>query len=153
MIEKNELKEFVQQNLPEDYFLTDITVSSSNDIVVEVDSESDVDLDFCATLTRKIEDRFPRDVDDYSLEVGSAGITSPFKVKRQYDKNIGSDIEVLTKGGEKQKGVLTACDGEGFTMTVEKMVKPEGAKRKIAVQEELKYAYSDIKYVKNIIKI
>ena len=70
------------------------------------------------------------------LEVGSAGITAPFKLLRQYQKNIGNEVEVLLKKGEKQTGVLKSVDEEGIVLTVVKKVKPEGAKRKIEVEEE-----------------
>lgn len=53
-------------------FLVDIDVRPGNTIVVEVDSTEGVDIDQCVAITRKIEERFDRDVEDYELEVGSA---------------------------------------------------------------------------------
>ena len=69
-----------------DLFLVEAKVGSSNDINIEIDSASGVDIDTCARITRRIEEVFDRETEDYSLEVGSAGLTSPFKVRRQYEK-------------------------------------------------------------------
>lgn len=112
-------------------YLVDIQVKPDNDIVVEVDSNTGVDLDTCADITRKIEAVFDRDKEDYSLEVGSAGVTAPFKVVEQYTKNLGKEVEVLTKDGRKIVGTLTAVDGDtsSFTIEVATKVKEPGAKR------------------------
>ena len=64
-----------------DIFVVDIKVSPDNDIVVEIDSPDNIDVDTCAAITRRIEEVFDRDTEDYSLEVGSAGLTAPFKVR------------------------------------------------------------------------
>ncbi len=99
-------------------------MSRDNTIVVEIDSLRGVDIDDCTRLTRQIEETFDRDVEDYELEVGSAGLTAPFKVRGQYEKNIGNEIEVPTRDGRKLSGVLTAINPEGtvFTMTVKEKV-------------------------------
>ena len=96
--------------------------------------------------------REPRDAEDFELEVGSAGITSPFKVLRQYQKNVGNEVEMLLKSGQKKVGVLTAVDPFSATISVEKKVKPEGAKRPILVNEEEKYPFEEIKYTKYVIR-
>ena len=93
-----------------------------------------------------------RDVEDYELEVGSAGITSPFKVLRQYVKNIGNEVEMLLKNGSKLTGVLKSADENGVVVSVEKKVKPEGAKRKVTVVEDESYTFDEIKYTKYLIR-
>ena len=103
-------------------------------------------------LTRAVEAEFDRDVEDYELEVGSAGLTAPFKVKAQYDKNIGNPVEVLTADGRKLKGDLVAATDDDFTVAIEKMVKPEGAKRKVRVVENETLKYNEIKYTKYLIQ-
>ena len=112
-----------------DIFIVDITVSPQNNVVVELDSPGNLDIDTCAAITRAIEKDFDRDVEDYDLEVGSAGLTAPFKVKGQYLKNIGNDIEILTADGRKIKAVLTAVGDDDFTFEYPVKVKEPGAKR------------------------
>lgn len=156
MIDKTKLRAAVEDAIKgKGVFVTDITVSPDNDIVVEIDSADGVDLDTCADITRKIEAELPsRDEEDYSLEVGSAGITAPFKVVEQYTKNLGKEVEVLTKDGRKVTGVLTGVDGDtsSFTISVPTKVKEPGAKR-LTVQDVPEHFKMDAcKQVKHVFK-
>lgn len=153
MIERQALVEVVEACLGDNLFLVDVAISADNHIVVEIDSyEGSVSIDNCVAITRAVEQAFDRDKDDYELEVGSAGLTSPFKVKAQYEKNIGNDVEVLTAQGAKLKGVLSEVGDDTFTIKVAKKVKPEGAKRPVIVEEDVTIKYSETKYTKYLIQ-
>lgn len=153
MIEKAVVTQLVEAYLQaSNPYLVDVTIKPGNYIVVEIDSDDSVSIDDCVALSQYIEAHLDRDVEDYELEVGSAGITSPFKVLRQYQKNIGNEVEMLLKSGAKKVGVLTAVDLSGATISVEKKVKPEGAKRPVMVTEEEKYPFEEIKYTKYLIR-
>ena len=153
MISKSIVEQIVTDYLRDtDYFLTDVNVSAENRVLVEIDSCSGVALDFCVALNRHIETKLNRDTEDYELEVCSAGLTEPFKILRQYEKNLGNDVEVLTIDGRKLKGILKNAKQDFFILTVEKTVKPEGAKRKILVHEDITLKYSEIKYTKYDLK-
>ncbi len=153
MITKSEITKIVEEYLVDtDYFLVDVCVSADNRIVVEIDSFEGVDVDFCANLSRRIEENFDREQEDFELEVGSAGLTSPFKVSQQYEKNLGKEVEVLTKSGEKLVGILSAVREESFTLEVEVKEKLEGSKRKTLVQKKLDFEKSNIKYIKYLIR-
>lgn len=132
-------------------FLVEVKVTPDNSITVELDSPDGLDIDTCAEITRKIESVFDRDAEDYALEVGSAGLTSPFKVRGQYLKNIGNEVEVLSKAGVKLKGTLTGVGDDDFTVTIAKKVKEPGAKRPVMVEEPVTMKMDDAKYVKYLI--
>ena len=66
-----------------DLFLVDVRISKDNNIVVEIDSDTSVDIDECIRLNRLVESEFGRDEEDYELEIGSAGLTSPLRERRQ----------------------------------------------------------------------
>ena len=153
MIEKSELTKVIETALEgSELFLVDVGVSRDNNIVVEIDSMDCVSIDDCAKLTKAIESHFDRDVEDYELEVGSAGLTSPFKVKRQYEKYIDEEVEILTKDGRKLKGTLKDATDDNFTVSITKKVKPEGAKRPVEVTEDETFNYDEIKYTKYLIQ-
>lgn len=153
MIEREDILRYVEEGLQgTDYFVVDVTVQPGNTIVVEIDNREGVDIDRCVELSRFIESKLDRDTEDFELEVGSAGLTSPFKVLGQYRKNIGNEVEVFTKGGVKLSGVLKDAGEERFTVTITKKVKPENAKRKIEVEEDLTFAYDEVKYTKYLIR-
>ena len=153
MIDKQTVQGLVEKWLNDkDYFLTDLTISDDDRIVVEIDHKEGVWIDDCGELSKFIEANLDRDVEDYELEVGSAGIGQPFKVRQQYVNNIGNEVEILLSDGSKLKGVLKDADDDGFTAVVKKKVKPEGAKRPKMVDEDLRLAYGEAKEVKAVIK-
>lgn len=148
MIDKTALQDFIEKRLEgTDYFPVDITVSPSNEIKIEIDSKNSVDIDFCIELSREIEEAFPREPEDYELEVGSAGLTSPFKVLAQYEKNLGNKVEVLTADGRKLRGTLSEVSPESFSIETKIKVKPEGAKRPVEQSKTETFGYGDVKSV------
>lgn len=152
MIDKNIVKQLVEEWLQgKDYFLVDIMISADDKIVVEIDHAEGVWIEDCVDLSRFIESRLSRDETDYELEVGSAGIGQPFKVKQQYVNHIGKEVEVLTADGKKLRGILSAVNDKDFVLTVQAKVKTEGAKRPKLVDEERTFKYDEIKYTKYII--
>ena len=153
MISKDTVKQIVESYITaKGYYLVDINVTKDNHISVEIDHFEGVSIDFCVELTREIESGIDRETEDYELQVSSAGLTEPFKVLKQYQKNIGNEVEVLTKEGKKITGVLTAADAEKITLQIEKQIKPEGAKRKVTLCEDLEIPYENIKTTKYIIR-
>lgn len=151
MIDQQLLRQTVADAIEgSDVFIVDINVAQGNVITVEIDNPSGIDIDTCAAITRKIEAAFDRDVEDYELEVGSAGLTAPFKVKEQYFKNLGNDVEVLTKDGRKLTGRLAevADDGSAFTIEIPTKVKEPGMKRPVIVDKPEHITVADTKYVK-----
>lgn len=158
MIDKNLLRLAVEEELSDtDGFLVSLSITPDNRIVIEIDSPTGVDLDECVRLTRAIEARFDRDEEDYELEVGSAGLTAPFTVRGQYEKNVGNDVTLLTRDGRKLHGVLTAVgDGEGmdfpFTITVTEKVKEPGQKRPVTVERQMEMRPADVKSITYDIK-
>lgn len=153
MIEKELIINFATQFLEgtPDY-LTDVTVSADNTIVIEIDNDHGVDIDDCVALSKHIESKLDRETEDFELTVTSAGLSSPFKILRQYKKYEGKEVEVLCKNGQKVTGTLKSSDQNGFVVIASKKVKPEGAKRKIEVETEIPFAFDEIKHTKYLIR-
>ena len=137
----------------EGYFLVDVDVTPDNRIVVEIDEAEGVWIDDCVELSRFIESELDRDVEDYELEVGSAGIGQPFKVLQQYINHIGQEVEVLPKSGAKLKGILESANENGFVLKTTQKQKVEGSKRPKNVEVEMPFGYDDVKYVKYVISL
>jgi ribosome maturation factor RimP len=153
MIEKSIVKEIINDFLRDsENYLVDIEVKPDNTIIVEIDNDRMVSINDCIDLSRFIESKLDRDKEDYELEVGSSGISQPFKLLRQYKKNTGNEVETLLKNGKKYAGILKEAAENQFILTVKKQIKPEGAKRKITVEEDMCFIYNEIKYTKNIIR-
>lgn len=152
MIDKSVVAALAEEKLKDsESYLVDVQVKPGNFIVVEIDNDGGIDIEECIAISKFIEANLDREVEDYELEVGSAGVTAPFKVLRQYQKNIGNEVEILGKNGIKYQGVLKSADENGCVLTITKKVKPEGAKRKIEVQEDIAFLYDGIKHAKYLI--
>ena len=134
-----------------DYFLVEVIVTPDGKIVVEIDHKDGVWIEDCVELSRYIESKLNREVEDFELEVGSAGIGQPFKVIQQYYNHLGEEVEVLTKDGKKLSGVLKAVDENQFTISIEKKVKLDGTKRPKLVEEDESFTYDGIKNTKYLI--
>ena len=133
------------------YFLVDVTVSPDNRIVVEIDHPEGVWIEDCAELSRYIEAHVDRETEDYELEVGSAGIGAPFKVKKQYEIHIGHNVEVLTYAGVKYTGTLSEVTDKGFSIQTQQKVKPEGSKRPKMQEVSITFTFDEVKHTKYLI--
>ncbi|MDO4311308.1 MAG: ribosome assembly cofactor RimP [Prevotella sp.] len=152
MIDKNVVETIVEEWLQNgDYFLVDISMSPDHRIVVEIDHADGVWIEDCAELSRFVQEKLGEELDDYDLEVGSAGLGQPFKVARQYVNHVGKDVEVLTAEGRKVQGVLKAVDGDRFTVTVREKQKVEGKKRPVMADVDYEYDMNNVKYTKYLL--
>ncbi|MBR1644023.1 MAG: ribosome assembly cofactor RimP [Bacteroidales bacterium] len=119
MIDKMQVIDLVRQKLDgTEKFLVDVRISTDNRIYVSIDSDDSIQIDDCIELSRYIESRLNRDVEDYELNVSSAGLDEPLKLIRQYKKNVGQDLTVTTKEGEKIVGRLTEADDEKIALAL-----------------------------------
>lgn len=152
MIDKNQIKTLVEEWLQgNDYFLVDVNISADGRIVVEIDHADGVWIEDCAELSRFVQEHVGEELDNYELEVGSAGIGQPFKVHQQYVNYIGKDVEVLAADGKKVQGVLKSVDGDDFVVTVKEKQKLEGKKRPVVVDVDKQFNMNNIKYTKYLL--
>jgi ribosome maturation factor RimP len=97
-------------------FLVEIRVDKNNRILIHVDRESGVSIDDCVLISRGLESKLDRDVEDFALEVSSPGLDSPFRVIEQYNKNIGKKVRILTNEGNTLEGMLQVADDTGILL-------------------------------------
>ncbi len=132
-------------------FLIDLNISEDNQIRVILDGDKGVTVEDCIAVSRAIEHNLDREEYDFSLEVMSAGVSEPLTLPRQYKKNIGRNLKIKTKNGEKLEGELTAATEDSFTLTWSaREPKPVG-KGKVTVQKEVTLPYKDIMEAKVMI--
>lgn len=152
MINKDTVKGIVGEWLADkDYFLVDVDITFDNKITIEIDHADGVWIEDCADLSRHIEAHLSRDEEDYELEVGSAGLGQPFKVREQYLCFVGKEVEVLDGEGRKWRGVLKEVAGDSFVVTTKEKVKIEGRKRPQLCDTDHTFSMNDVKYTKYLI--
>ena len=119
MIAESDIKALVQKHIEgTGIFLVEVRVGTGNDIRVHVDSPEGISIDDCAGISRFLNGELDREEEDFSLEVSSPGLGSPFRVKQQYEKNVGHKIEVVLSDGNRLEGKLESVEGETVTLKV-----------------------------------
>ncbi len=150
---KEHLKLSVQKAL-EAYpslFLLDFTIGSGGHIKVVLDGDEGVRVQDCVVVSRAIESHLNREEEDFHLEVMSAGAASPLQMPRQYKKNIGRKLQVITSESICE-GELTQVSEDDITLVWEvREPKPVG-KGKVTVQKTQKITFSKIHKAKVIIE-
>ncbi|MCD8208467.1 MAG: ribosome assembly cofactor RimP [Bacteroidales bacterium] len=134
-------------------FIVDVKVSKSNEIEIVVESEEGVvSIEDCVALSRVFESLFDRDVEDYGLTVSSAGLDEGFRVLRQYEKAVGTKVEVSLRGGRRFVGVLKVVDESGFEVEYVSLERVEGRKRKVEVVRCERFGFDEVTCVRPYIE-
>ncbi len=147
---KKKVKALLERSLEErkDLFLIDFNISENNIIRVIIDGDNGVVVDDCVFISRSIEHNLDREEQDFSLEVTSAGATTPLMHVRQYKKNIGRALEVKTTDNKKYEANLVDANDATITLSWKtREPKPIG-KGKVTVAKEAKLDYDKIELAK-----
>ena len=142
MISESKIKDLINARIGgTDLFLVDIKIDSSNKIIVLLDGFNGVGINDCVSISRDVENNLDRDQGDFELQVSSAGLDMPLKVKQQYEKNIGRTVKILTLDGHKHEGILTFVNDEYLNIQYEEKVRIDGRKKKELITQVGKYYF------------
>ncbi|MCY7410153.1 MAG: ribosome maturation factor [Chitinophagales bacterium] len=125
-----------------DAYLVDLKILPTK-VEVFADKDPRITIDDCVKISRSLEKQLDAEFpfsEQYSLEVSSPGMYEPFKILKQYQKRIGSRVDVLLKNGIKKSGVLKRVNDDGILIE-EEIVKSK--KDKELIQSE--FLFSNIK--------
>jgi ribosome maturation factor RimP len=95
----------------------------TNLVRIIVDSDSGVDLDRCAQVSSQLSRML--DADDlipfsYTLEVTTPGADRPLKAPREFARNIGRPLRIVTQADSKPtEGKLVSVDEEKVTLDID----------------------------------
>ena len=99
----------------------------------------------CIDVNRAIDANLDAEKYDFSIEVASAGLSSPLKLVRQYKKNIGRNLKVKTTSSGEIEALLTAADDNGITLEWKAREPKKIGKGKETVEKSVNLPYSEIK--------
>jgi ribosome maturation factor RimP len=140
-----EIDKLINQGLTEqnlsDMYLIDCRIKG-NKIEIFLDSDEGVSFLKCQKLSRWLEAVFDEKKtfgDNYVLEVSSAGVGSPLKFLRQYQKNIGRIIDIKYGTGNQVRGILSTVIDDMIHVTYETKVKEGKKNKKVTVTEQIKF--------------
>lgn len=146
MIDKNLIIQLTEECLDgTNKFVVEIKVKSGNVIDVVLDSDQSINIDDCIEVSRAIESKLDRDIEDFALNVYSAGLDQGFKLIRQYKKYIGKEISVLFLTGKKYKGILLEVNSDSIKIEI-----PANKKKKTE-KTTAEYRFEEIKETKAVV--
>ncbi|WP_130733545.1 ribosome assembly cofactor RimP [Flavobacterium sp. J27] len=126
-------------------FLIDLKVDDSYKINIVLDGDNGVTLQDCVDVSRAIDANLDGEKYDFSLEVASAGLSSPLKLVRQYKKNIGRNLKVKTTSAQEIEALLTEANDERITLKWKAREPKKIGKGKETVEKTVNLLYSEIK--------
>ncbi len=139
-IEKLLLEKFEEEEYA-DFFIIEV-MQNNKKLQVFIDSDSNIDFTNCRKISRYLEEHIDENNwlgEKYILEVSSPGIDRPLKFPRQYKKNIGRRMEVLTKEDEKVSGTLIEVKEEEIVLEYKVRIKEGKKKRTEIVQKAIAF--------------
>ena len=146
MIVKEQIIELIQDKLIEnDCFLVELEIGEGNVISIEIDSYEGVSVTDCIDISKVIDNSLDREVEDFEMNVSSAGLDKPLRVIDQYKKNIGRDVKVVPVDGTVVKGELIDVDEEGVVVGYSYKERIEGRKKKETIVKQEKIKFNNIK--------
>jgi ribosome maturation factor RimP len=150
---KQKVLELIEKGLEEkpSIFLIDLSISEGNKINITLDGDTGVTLQDCIDISRAVEHNLDREEEDFSLEVASAGATSPLVLKRQYKKNIGRILNVKKNDNTIIEAELTEANDDFIVLEWESREPKKIGKGKETVQNRVEVPYAEIKEAKVVI--
>ncbi len=122
----SEIKEFLEKIAsPMGIEIVDVEFSDKeNSLTVFIETESGVDLDTCEkfhnAIMEPIDELDPTYDKPYTLNVSSPGLDRPFKTERDFQRNLGKEVEVRLfapmMGKKVIEGVLSVFDAGSVTV-------------------------------------
>ena len=143
---RDKISNLLEEGLKEkpSLFLVDLTITEAFKVMVTLDGDNGVNLQDCIDISRAIDNNLDREEQDYSLEVASAGVSTPLKLVRQYRKNIGRTLKVKTTI-ETIEAKLENVTDENITLTWTAREPKKIGKGKETVDHKREIPYSEIK--------
>lgn len=146
MITTEQIKGLVAEKIAEkECFLVELEVKEGNDISVEIDSFKGVSIQDCMGVSKAIEANLDREEEDFQLNVSSAGLDKPLRVREQYIKNIGREVKVVFQDKGKITGELKEVNENDIVIEHSYKEKIEGKKKKQTIVKQEQVSFENIK--------
>ncbi|MEN5232114.1 ribosome assembly cofactor RimP [Sphingobacterium faecium] len=129
--------ELVQEKIADrdDLFIVSVKFHPNSVLEVLLDGDQGISIDDCVQVSKFVGFQLEEEgvvEKAYRLEVSSPGIDTNFVHQRQYEKNIGRNVQVKLNDGTKTEGTL--LEVEETKITIEETIKEKGKKAQQAAR-------------------
>lgn len=129
------------------FFIVELKPTPSNKIQIFVDKDENITSGDCVKIFKYLKGQLEEEGiwhENLFLEVSSPGMSKPFKVERQFQKNLGRHVIVQLIDGNKREGILkSATESE---IVVDEYIQQK--KKKKPIIQETTIPFDTIKHVK-----
>lgn len=126
-------------------FLVTVTVNPSpqgTKVIIHLDGDEGISIDTCAEVSRALSARLEEEdifSGKYTLEVSSPGLDQPLKLHRQYVKNVGRNVKVLTQDNQTTKGTLLSVSDDAIEIEPAAKGKKKNKKKEPAANLQIPF--------------
>ncbi|MGB0390957.1 MAG: ribosome assembly cofactor RimP [Salibacteraceae bacterium] len=146
MIQESEVRALIEDTIQDtEIFLVDLKISGGNKINVLVDAIGGLPITDCIKVSRGIEHNLDREVEDFSLDVSSPGLDKPFKVFKQYEKNIDRSIRVALIDEGVVDAKIVGTEEPIIKLKVEQVITKSDSLDEVKKGDAIGLSYKDIK--------
>ncbi len=136
---ENRVIELVEEKIADrpDLFIVSVRFLKNGVLEILLDGDQGIAIEDCVQVSRHVGYHLEEEnvIDKaYRLEVSSPGIDSALVLPRQFEKNIGRDVQIKMLDGTKKEGKLLSITGS--TISIEEKVKEKG-KKAVLLQTEI----------------
>lgn len=145
------VKELVEEKIADrdDLFIVSIAMQKNGVLSILIDGDNGVPIADCVQISRHVGYHLEEEnliETAYRLEVSSPGVDFPLQMLRQYKKNVGRSVRIVTTDGAKREGKLVEVSEPA--VVIEEKVKEKGKK---AVEVAVTVPFDEIKETKVLI--
>ncbi len=120
----------------EELFIADVRVQAGNVIQVFIDSDSSIDISDCIKVSKYIESKLDRDIEDFELNVSSYGLDQTIFMPRQFKKHIKRFVRFVLNNNDDFNAEIVSVDSDKiFVKTVPKKKKDISEEKTILISE------------------
>ena len=146
MIDRKYIEHLIEEHFKgTDKFLVELKLSPANKIDVFMDGLNGISIKDCVQMSRHIESSLNREENDFELNVSSPGAEQPFRVQKQYFKNVGKKVKIVTHTGETLQGILKSSNENSIEIENTEKQKKEIGKGKILVTQKINLELDKVK--------
>ena len=132
-------------------FLVDISIDSSK-INIVIDGDQGVKISDCVNLSKYLKNNLEDELEDFSLEVSSAGLHSPLVSQRQFLKNMNRKLIIQSLNGDEFTGNLYEVNNDNVKIEWISRESKILGKGKVSVKKNKSLSYNEIKEAKLVIE-
>lgn len=146
MIQESTVRSLIEETIQDtEIFLVDLKISGGNKISVLVDAIGGLPITDCMKVSRGIEFDLDREVEDYELNVSSPGLDKPFKVFKQYEKNVSRSIHITLEDEGVFDAMIIEVEDPKINLEVEEVITKSDALESVKKGDTLALTQEDIK--------